>query len=292
MPTIVSLLLGVVGAVLALTYWQARSVITRPRMRMGISPAGRALPHEAVTLRTEDGLRLAAWYLPGTQPAAVIVQHGYGMEKASMLTTAEYLHRAGFGVLLIDFRAHGASEGDRISFGLHELHDIRAGLDYLQQRPDLDPRRIGIVGDSMGAATAVLAAAEFPDLAGCWANSPYAAMVDMVESGVRNFVSPSAVPVAQFIRFWAERQGGFRATDVAPLERVAAIGPRPLMLTAGGRDSIVPVAATRALFAAARPPKSLWLDPDAEHCELAARQRPAYARALVAFFRQALLAPK
>jgi dipeptidyl aminopeptidase/acylaminoacyl peptidase len=82
-----------------------------------------------------------------------------GANKSDFTELAVALSRRGCFVLLFDFRAHGESGGSRSSLGHHEQRDIAAALDFLKSRPEVDPKRIGIYGFSMGASTAILAAA-------------------------------------------------------------------------------------------------------------------------------------
>jgi fermentation-respiration switch protein FrsA (DUF1100 family) len=76
-----------------------------------------------------------------------------------MLTVAGMLHLKGFNVLLFDLRDHGKStiEDGKVSLGTKEYRDVMASVDWLIDVKDIDAKRIGIYGDSMGAATAAIA---------------------------------------------------------------------------------------------------------------------------------------
>jgi fermentation-respiration switch protein FrsA (DUF1100 family) len=205
-----------------------------------------------------------------------------------MLAIAAMLARHGYGVLLLNARAHGESEGEVVTFGLKEVLDIRAGLDYLLARPEVDPERIGALGNSQGAVTTLLAAAEYAEIKAYWGNSPYASLDDQVASGVRAFTGLPAFPFAPLIQFFAEREAGFSARQVAPLDHITRLAPRPVYLTAGGRDGLIEPASTERLYHAALEPKTLWLDPEAAHVDLAARQPEAFEARLIAYFDQYL----
>ncbi|HMJ94292.1 MAG TPA: CocE/NonD family hydrolase, partial [Thermoleophilaceae bacterium] len=117
--------------------------------------------HEDVTLRTSDGLKLEGWYVPSTNRAAVIVFPGRtGAQKQARL-----LVRHGYGVLLYDRRGEGRSEGDPNSFGWDFDKDIRAGIDFLEHRADVDPGRIGGFGLSVGGEMMLQTAADTKQLA-------------------------------------------------------------------------------------------------------------------------------
>src|SRR6185436_19928927 len=96
---------------------------------------GRA--YEPVSLRTTDGHRLAAWYVPSRNGAAVIAFPG----RAQPLPQARMLARHGYGVLVLDRRGEGQSGGDYNAFGWGGAADVVAGVRYLQGRTDVDGRR-------------------------------------------------------------------------------------------------------------------------------------------------------
>ena len=108
---------------------------------------------------TADDVRLAAWYVPSTNRAAVVLLHGAGSTRSNVLDHAETLARHGFGVLMIDARGHGESGGRAMDFGWLGDADIAAATAFLAARPDVDDERIGAVGLSMGGEEAIGAAA-------------------------------------------------------------------------------------------------------------------------------------
>jgi dienelactone hydrolase len=117
------------------------------------------LAYQELTLRTSDGVSLAAWYVPSSNRAAVVLLHGAGSTRSDVLPQAAVLARAGFGVLLIDARGHGDSDGRAMDFGWHGDADIAAATSYLASLPEVDPQRIGALGLSMGGEEALGATA-------------------------------------------------------------------------------------------------------------------------------------
>ncbi len=95
------------------------------------------LAHEDVSLHTRDGLRLAAWYIPSRNGAAVVVVHGGGGTRNGSERHARMLARAGYGVLLYDARGNGESEGRHDAMGWTWEPDITAAVDFLSHRPDV-----------------------------------------------------------------------------------------------------------------------------------------------------------
>jgi fermentation-respiration switch protein FrsA (DUF1100 family) len=126
------------------------------------TPAEVGLPYESVELTSPEGVRLAAWYVPSTNGAAVALLHGAGSTRSNVLRQAAVLSRNGFGVLLVDARGHGESGGRAMDFGWHGDDDIAAATAYLADRDDVDDRRIGVIGMSMGGEEAIGASATNP----------------------------------------------------------------------------------------------------------------------------------
>jgi pimeloyl-ACP methyl ester carboxylesterase len=126
-----------------------------PRPGLGADPSNVGLSYEEVSLPTADGVDLAAWYVPSSNRAAVVLLHGAGSTRSDVLDQAVVLADAGFGVLMVDARGHGESGGRAMDFGWHGDADIAAATSYLATRPDVDPSRIGAVGLSMGGEEAL-----------------------------------------------------------------------------------------------------------------------------------------
>jgi len=123
---------------------------------------------------TKDGEIVPGWYQPGTKPAAIIFLHGLGGTRAQLAPIARHIHKDGYGILLIDQSGHGEHTRDITTFGRAESWDALAAIEWLRNRPEIDPERIGIYGASMGAATAIYAASEDSRLACVVADSSYA----------------------------------------------------------------------------------------------------------------------
>jgi fermentation-respiration switch protein FrsA (DUF1100 family) len=105
-------------------------------------------------------------YLPdctnGGAPApGVVMGHSVVMVKEALRPHAEYLVNAGLAVLAIDYRTVGSSEGEPRCqwFPERQVEDMRAGVSYLQARPEVDPKRIGLWGHSTAAGVAIVAGA-------------------------------------------------------------------------------------------------------------------------------------
>ncbi|PFG40960.1 serine aminopeptidase S33 family [Georgenia soli] len=148
--TVVAALLGVY--VLAVPVAAA----VPPHNALGVEapPAGA----EHVSFPTADGELLAGWYVPSRNGAAVVLLHGSGATRASVVDHADVLAAEGYGVLAFDARGHGESTGRGMRWGWFGDTDVAAAVAYLEARPDVDAGRIAAVGLSMGGEEALGAA--------------------------------------------------------------------------------------------------------------------------------------
>jgi dienelactone hydrolase len=140
--------------------------------------ADAAVASERVTIRTDDGVSLAAtWYEPGARSApAVIFVHMLHKSRRDWDAVASRFAAEGIGALAVDLRGHGESsgavpEGENADYSVL-VRDVAAARRYLSSRSDVQPARIGIVGASLGANLAVLEASADPSVASLALLSP------------------------------------------------------------------------------------------------------------------------
>jgi dipeptidyl aminopeptidase/acylaminoacyl peptidase len=282
---IAAVVLGVVG-------WIASERVVHPDVAVEDYELSQFdLSVEEVRFRSADGLLLSGWFIPGTNRATIVLAHGYGHTRAETLPHADYLHRAGYSVLVFDFRSRGESEGDETTGGLREPLDIQGAVDYLTSRGDVDPKRIGAQGISLGAASTLMAAASTPEIRAVVAESAFSSLRGVVATSFEHFAGFPAFPFAPVTTFITERRLEGDADDVVPTEAIARISPRPVLLIHDLDDDVIPGDSGNALYAAASEPKDLWLVAGADHAK-AWQQEPAeYERRVLAFWKQALSGP-
>jgi uncharacterized protein len=126
------------------------------------TPSDAGLGYEDVELRTADGVRLEAWYVPSENGAAVVLLAGAGSTRDGEVERAAALAGEGFGVLMLDVRGHGGSGGEANLMGWYGELDVKPGIDYLLERADVRDGHVGVVGMSMGGQQAVAAAGDDP----------------------------------------------------------------------------------------------------------------------------------
>jgi predicted alpha/beta hydrolase len=122
------------------------------------TPTDYGLDYEDVTVTTSDGVELAAWYIPSSNGAAVVQLGGCCAARDDELEYTAVLARNGFGVLVLDQRGHGGSDGDGMLWGWWGELDVAAGVDFLAARPDVIDGRIGAIGMSVGGEQVIAAA--------------------------------------------------------------------------------------------------------------------------------------
>jgi uncharacterized protein len=240
--------------------------------------------HEDVSFTTSDGLRLRGWYIPSRNGAAVVDFPG----RLGTQAPARMLARHGYGVLLFDRRGEGRSEGGGNMLGWGGDKDIIAAVDWLKKRPDVDPRRIGGIGFSVGGELMLEAAAKDPDLAAVVSDGAGARQLweDKKALPGPTFwpMSPGFALLTGAVAVFSDTAPPATLTDLVP-----RIAPRPLLLIwapDGGNETEV---LTPEYHRVAGPNSSLWAIPHAKHIKGIEAQPRAYERRVVAFFDDALL---
>jgi fermentation-respiration switch protein FrsA (DUF1100 family) len=220
-----------------------------------------------VGFRTADGLWLAGTWLPAADPdpaaPVVVVCHGLGANRASCFGYAEIASRAGCHALAFDFRAHGASAGFVSTFGHDEVLDVIAAVAWVRAQPATARSPLALVGVSMGAATALRAAA-IVCADGVLAESAFADLATMVEHQAAP-LGPLAPAAARAVGIASAWLLGVDVAEVTPRASLAALPAAVVVrLLHAADDELVPVAEGRAL-AASRPGLVLQTVPGARH---------------------------
>jgi dienelactone hydrolase len=251
--------------------------------RADVPPAKLGAAHEVVSFETSDGLTLRGWFVPSRNGATVISFPGRkGPQKQARL-----LIKHGYGVLLFDRRGEGESEGDPNGYGWTGGRDLHAAVQFLQQRSDVDPDRIGGIGLSVGGEMMIQAAAE---------STAFKAIVSEGGSGrsVRDTVAnpgirwdevPSMAAAALSTALFSND------TPPATLESLASrIAPRSVFFIyakhgQGGNET----KPNRNFYAQAGQPKQIWEVPEGAHTRGIDVRPKEYERRVIGFFDRALL---
>jgi fermentation-respiration switch protein FrsA (DUF1100 family) len=238
------------------------------------------VPHERVSVRTSDGLRLSGLYVPSRNGAAVLAFPG----RVGPLGHAKMLVGHGYGVLLLDRRGEGYSEGDPNAFGWDFDKDIAAGVRFLQSRPEVDDDKVGGLGLSVGGEMMLQTAAEDRGLAAVVSEGAGARMLSEEVSDVSGLEKLLDAPQA-FVKFASVSlfSGSAPPPDLETL--LPRIAPRPVLLINAVHHEVD--AKAPEYYAAARAPKEQWLVPRGGHTDGIDVMPAEYERRVVGFFDRA-----
>ena len=288
MKTAMKIILGLTLIIVILPFILVYVNTHPPKYPLHIPPSTYRADYETASFPSEDGITLKGWFVKPAHPVSkapvIIICHGVGANKSDFTELAVALSRRGYFVLLFDFRAHGESSGSRSSLGHHEQRDIAAVLDFLRSRPEVDPKRIGIYGFSMGASTAILAAARTHAFSAVVADSAFTSLKDMARSAITGFYRLPSFPFLQLSMIAYELYFQTRIDNISPASVIKDISPAPVFIIAGDGDRLVPAENGRKLFAAAKEPKELWIIPNADHGATLAAAGSAYEKRVGEFF--------
>lgn len=283
--------LGAAGAtaVVGIAAYTARVINTAPKRTWRndyvFTPWELQAPHEPVEFVAPDGVTLRGWWLANAESDKVIVCcTGHRGAKHELLGIGTALWRAGNTVLLFDFRGCGDSDPAPISLGHHEEQDVEAALTFARRR--MPTARLGIVGYSMGGAIAILVAAFDTSIEVVVADSAFANIQGVIAFAYQHYRLPSG-PITKVTDWITRWRYGYPFSAVRPVDAVARIAPRPLLIIHGGRDAVTPVDHAYQLFSAAGEPKELWIIPEARHCGAYFVDRQLYVERVAGFLADA-----
>lgn len=249
------------------------SVFFQPQRMQYLTPDEIGLVYEDVYFRNSDGLMLHGWFLParGNAKGTVLFLHGNAQNISTHIASVHWLPAQHYNVFLPDYRGYGLSEGEASLAGVQD--DINSAMDYLLHRPDLDSKRIVILGQSLGGALAIYNVA----------HSPYRQKIKalIVESAFSDYRDIAREKLASFWLTWP-LQWPLALTinnDYSPLTVVSKVSPIPLLIIHGDNDNIVPLSNGQTLFAAAAEPREIWVVANGGHIE-AFRRKEYQARLL------------
>ena len=249
--------------------------------RATVPAADLGAPFEEVEFTTNDGLRLRGWYIRSRNGAAVISFPG----RASSQKRAKLLARHGYGVLVFDRRGEGESEGDPNLFGWEGERDVHAAVEFLRNRPEVDPDRIGGIGLSVGGEMMIEAAAESDALRAIVSEGASA-------RSVRDIVANPGTT-------WSDVLGNGVATlatslfsNALPPADLESLVPKisgAVLFVYGENGQPAEEPANRAFYAVAHEPRELWEVPGSGHIGGTEARPREYEQRVVAFFDRYLL---
>ena len=263
------------------------------RENNGLTPASFQLAFEDLSFPSKDGTPLKGWWVPAPNPrGTVILVHGLNRSRIEMVKKVPFLHAHGWNALLFDLRHHGESGGDASSFGAHEKQDVHAATELARKKSAVP---VVLWGVSLGAASATLAAAEDPSVAGLVCDSSYRSLRDTVAHHMtlaRTWrwwmrIVPSW-PVGDEVVYWIGRRGRFDPDAVDVRAAAGRLNGRPALFVCNSGDRRMPAEIAFDLKAAAGDHASVLVVPGNSHGGAYRDGTAAYERAVEKVLEDAL----
>ncbi len=265
--------------------------LTHPARKHVVLPAAAGeLRLQPVSFPSRRGdLTLQGWFLPsGASDKTVIFAHGYGknrlQEDVPGLELARVLGRSGYNILMFDFRGCGESGGELTSIGQYEKDDLIGAVDFMKKtgRPG---EHVGVLGFSMGAATAILAAAEDSRIEAVVADAPFADLENYLKENLPVWSDLPAFPFTPLILNLMPPVLRLDPQKVSPVSVIRKI-KAPILFIHGASDPDIPAADSEELYRTSSAGNSLWIVPGAKHVGSFRRQPEEYTRRILELLKQ------
>lgn len=267
--TVALIALGIILLLLLFVYITAhllyRFALAAPKSKRISPEKDFDFPYEKITLTSEDGLALQAYFakVQGSHSYAVLC-HGYKCIPQTIAHMADCFLARGFSLLLPAARGHGESEGNYIGMGIHERKDIR---DYCRMLVLRDPEaQIFLFGISMGAATVMMASAEdLPENVKCVIEDcGYTSVWEELALQMKIQYRLPSFPFLYVAERVCRHRAGYAFREYSPLEAVGRTR-LPMLFIHGESDTFVPFSMVHPLYKNAGGEKELLTVEGAEH---------------------------
>lgn len=248
-----------------------------PNQKVYDAPKQYGLAHESVHFESGDGTKLHGWFFPAEGPGrakgTVLHLHGNAGNITGHFHHVAWLPARGYHVLCFDYRGYGKSEGRITRAG--SMMDACAALDYLLQREDVDNERIVAFGQSLGGAIGIVLTAQRREILGIATDGAFDSYQRIAAWHIRRN------PLMFVLAWWVPLM---MSKDHQPIDHIARIAPRPVLLMHGTDDEVVDPAMATRLYEAAGEPKELWLAEDMDHYGAMQEMSEVAHAKLLAFF--------
>jgi fermentation-respiration switch protein FrsA (DUF1100 family) len=285
----------ILGALLAVFFfgvvpWFFTNILTRGRYHYpdpndGKTPTSYGLNFRWVEFPSTDGISLRGWYIPapGAARGTIIYCHGLNRTRVEMLPMAAFAHALGYNGLLLDFRHSGQSGGAVTTLGYNERYDV-LGAVWFALAEEKAARPVVVWGVSMGAAAALMAAADSQEIAGVISDSTFLSFADTAKHHLKLFLHLPPFPIAYEVVYWSGWRGGFHVSDFDLEKAVDRISPRPILFIGVEDDRRMPPSIAKALYVRATGQgKRILIVPGHRHGEGFNQARAPYEKAVKEF---------
>lgn len=258
-----------------LSAWQAYKLTHVPKKPNDIVAGG-----NTVYLTTKNNLKLEAWYFKtDSAKGTVLMFHGHGGNKAGIFAESVEFRRMHYNTLLLDFRAHGASEGSTCTIGFNESEDVKLAYDWAVSQGE---KNIVLWGISMGAATISKAISDYslkPNKV--ILEMPFGSILEAAEGRIRMMGIPGE-PLAGLVTFWGGVENGFWGFNMKPTQFVKKI-ECPVLLQRGKQDPRVSQSEIDEIFENIHTAKKMVIYESAGHESLCKKEPEKWRMEVSAF---------
>lgn len=238
--------------------------------------------HEEHWLHTSDGISIRIWYFPSQNGAAIIVFGGLTGALNISAFPIETLVKEGFGVLLVDSRSC-AIPPSPVTLGGKEILDGVSAIEFLIQRPEVDKDKIGAMGFSLGGATVIRLASNYPEIKAVVRDGGFTNLGDLLDPQTK-----SSIPIQIFQKtiIWIYQiQTGENPWSISPIDEIEFLSPRSVMLIYGEFEARYGYEQHQR----AKEPKDLWIVPGGQHGANYSTSPKEYQERLLKFFKSTLI---
>lgn len=261
-----------------------------PKLPVALPVSSTGLKITPVSFNSSSGgLALEGWFIPSENSnKTIIFAHGYAknrlQEDVPAIDIAKALNADGYNILMFDFRSNGESEGNLTSLGQYEKEDLKSAVDYVKNsgRPG---EHVGVIGFSMGAATALVTAGEDNRIEAVVADAPFANLKNYLEQNLSVWTHLPSYPFTPVILGILPGVLGLEPETVNPLQAMPKI-KGPVLLIHGTGDKHIPISNSISLYKASPAGKRLWIVEGAPHVGCYKTKPDEYVKNVLALFSQ------
>lgn len=218
------------------------------------TPKDSGIPSEEISIPTKNNKELYGWWIEGkvTKPVLILI-HGWGRNVGKMMPYIKNLQPKDYNLLIFDSRNHGHSDPDDYSSMLKFAEDIKASVDFLENRKATQ-NGVGLIGLSIGGGASIYAAAHDPRIdsvitVGAFANPAHVMRKQLADRHIPYY------PFVWLLFKFIELRIGAKFSEIAPANNVAKAKARFLFIH-GKKDNVVPLEQGKLLIKSANPGKS------------------------------------
>lgn len=260
--------------------WAMEYTALHPRhWSVGPPPSSRGWAYRDISFKDNAGLALRGWWIPGSRNATVVMVHGWTSSRQEPMGRADYLHDAGYNLLVFDLRGHGQSDGNYTTVGWLEPDDVHAAVTFARSQAS---GPIALLGYSMGAAVVIEEAAHDPRVTAVIEDSGFDTLTNAFNVHFHNMTLLPAVPFDQLVIAIGQLDLKLNIDQVRPVDS-ARLLTVPTLAIIGTADRTVPPSEGFALFNALGGPKQLLVVPGAGHVGGYAKANSLYERTVLGF---------